>query len=137
MERIGLRGLPFCLLLATTVSACGAYQDFDHTRVIVYPRYLELPMDGSRYVREKWGDNLYVTYDPTATRDLREKRYVVTIGKRVFDRYDRNELKAVQDTSERVVAERKLCATGWSLISTPHGDGSSGLTWTIMCKGPK
>ena len=41
--------------LAAVLPACGAYQEFDRTRVIVYPRYLGSPDPGGQYVREEKG----------------------------------------------------------------------------------
>ena len=107
---------------------------FDDTFVQVYPRESNLLQGPNRTVREEWGSNVTVSYDSRIV-DLREKRYGITIGKNVFEKYQRNEQRAIHDVTERVIGERKLCSKGWSRADRGITYVSGGIGWTVMCNG--
>jgi hypothetical protein len=121
-------------VVAGGITACGAYQYFDKTMVIVYARDLEFPTADARYIEERWAEDVVVRYAPSRLKDLRERRYGISIGKYVLNRYGRDAHRALQEVTQRIVAERSLCANGWSMVSRGIFDnGSGGATWTVRC----
>lgn len=112
-----------------------AFMYYDDIDVHVEPRDLKDYPDwtGKYRVTQQWENNLTVTYDSRIS-DLRERRYGISIGKNVFDRYKRDWREAVSAITDSVVTQRKLCSKGWQLVNDRvNNTGVGGISWVVLC----